>query len=120
MTWVARDSSKPSRPPGERWVLHASPAWSRQHVSLADAELVRALVSELALLFGLGPLTPDVGVVQRWALARAAEPLGGDVLYDPASGIGLGGDWTSGGRVEGAFSSGQALAARLLELDAEQ
>jgi predicted NAD/FAD-dependent oxidoreductase len=58
-------------------------------------------------------------VVQRWALARALEPLGGGVLYDPASGIGLGGDWACGGRVEGVFSSGQALAARLLELDAE-
>lgn len=118
LSWVARDSSKPGRPPGERWVLHASSAWSRRHSSLADAELVRALVSEFASLFGLGPLTPDVSVVQRWALARAPEPLGGDVLHDPTSGIGLAGDWVCGGRVEGAFGSGQALAARLLELDA--
>ena len=117
LTWVARDSSKPGRLPGERWVLHASPAWSRQHASLADGELVRALVSEFASLFGLRPLTPTVSVVQRWALARAPEPLGGDVLYDAASGIGLGGDWVCGGRVEGAFASGQALAAHLLELD---
>jgi predicted NAD/FAD-dependent oxidoreductase len=28
LSWVARDSSKPQRPPRETWVLHASPDWS--------------------------------------------------------------------------------------------
>ena len=32
--WIARNRSKPGRPPGETWVLHASPEWSREHLEL--------------------------------------------------------------------------------------
>lgn len=115
LAWVARDSSKPGRAPGERWVLHASPTWSALHIERSDAELASALVSELATLFELGPRTPTPSVVQRWALARAPAPLETDVLYDATAGIGLAGDWVCGGRVEGAFASGRALAARITE-----
>ena len=36
--WIARNRSKPGRPPGETWVLHASPEWSREHLEL-DQEI---------------------------------------------------------------------------------
>lgn len=114
LSWVARDSSKPGRSPGERWVLHASPAWSARHLDRTETELARALVSELATLFELPPLEPALCVTRRWMLARAPAPLDAGSLHDHDAGIGLGGDWLCGGRVDGAFASGRALAARLL------
>ncbi len=114
LTWVARDSSKPGRPPGERWVLHASSAWSRANAGRDEQELARALVAELSGVFGVGLLEPSTTVARRWALARASRPLTQAVLMDAEVRVGLAGDWLAGGRVEGAFVSGVALAERLL------
>jgi predicted NAD/FAD-dependent oxidoreductase len=117
LTWIARDSSKPGRPEGERWVLHASATWSQQNQALSDAELSRALLSELAACVGIPVPSPTVVVVQRWARARALNPLGGGPLYDATVGIGVAGDWTGAGQIEGAFLEGLALATRLLDRD---
>ena len=113
LAWVARDSSKPGRAPGERWVLHATPEWSAAHFTSPDAALARALVDAFAVHFGRAELSPGFTTVQRWAMARAAAPLGAGAFCDLAAGIGLCGDWASSGRVEGAFLSGLELAARL-------
>jgi hypothetical protein len=40
-------------------------------------------------------------------------------LFDDDARLGVGGDWSAGGRVEGAFLSGVALAGRVLSLPAE-
>lgn len=113
LAWVARDSSKPGRPPGERWVLHASAEWSRAWYDRPQAEVIDALVTELQRLFGVGPVHPALTVVRRWSLARAPAPLREGALYDAAARVGIGGDWACGGRVEGAFLSGLALARAL-------
>ena len=110
LTWAARDSSKPGRPAGERWVLHAAGAWSWEHAH--DGDVTELMIAELARLFGLAALQPELTVMRRWALARATAPLAAGALFD--EGIALGGDWASGGRVEGAFVSGLALAERVL------
>jgi predicted NAD/FAD-dependent oxidoreductase len=115
LTWIARDSSKPGRPEGECWVLHASAAWSQQNQALSDEQITRALLSELAACVGIPVPSSAVVVVQRWALARALNPLGAGPLYDAALGVGVAGDWTGAGQIEGAFLEGLALATRLLD-----
>ena len=45
IAWLARDSAKPGRPDGERWVVHAAPAWSAAQVDAAP-EAVRAALFE--------------------------------------------------------------------------
>ena len=114
LAWVARDSSKPGRPPGERWVLHASAAWSRASSEMPREEVQAVLLTELARLFELGSLDPELAFVHRWGYARALHPLDRGAIYDEELRIGLGGDWACGGRVEGAFLSGIALAGRVL------
>ena len=114
LAWVARDSSKPGRPPGERWVLHASAAWSRASTELPREQVQELMIAELARLFELGPLQPEMAFVHRWEYARALHPLERGAIFDADAGIGLGGDWACGGRVEGAFLSGIALAGRML------
>ena len=42
------------------------------------------------------------------------EPLQIGCLYEPGAGVGVCGDWLHGDRLEGAFLSGRALAARIL------
>jgi len=57
--------------------------------------------------------------LRRWAFARAPSPLGTEALFDDEAKIGVGGDWSAGGRVEGASLSGVALAGRVLGLPQE-
>ena len=116
LSWVARDSSKPGRPPGERWVLHASAPWSRAARDLPRTDVEAAMLAEFARLSGLGPRAPELSFVHRWGYARAARPLDRGALFDEDARVGLGGDWACGGRVEGAFLSGVALAGRVLAL----
>jgi renalase len=114
LAWVARDASKPGRRPGERWVLHASAAWSRERFHRPEDEVIDDLLAAFADAFGLAPFRPAFTRLRRWALARAPRPLDVGALFDDDARVGLGGDWARGGRVEGAFLSGVALAGRLL------
>lgn len=115
LTWAACDSSKPGRPPGERWVLHASNVWSRAWFDVPESEVTDKLIEEFARLFGLRRLRPALTCVRRWSLARAPNPLDSGALFDEEARLGLGGDWACGGRIEGAFLSGLELAGRVLE-----
>ncbi len=112
--WVARDSSKPGRPPGERWVLHATPAWSATHLEAAPDAVAATLQDAFATV--VGRVLPPVRHVatQRWSHALVTRPVGEDCLWDAGAGVGACGDWCLGGRVEAAFLSGVALAGRVL------
>lgn len=114
LSWIARDSSKPGRPAGERWVLHASAAWSRAMFDAPAEEVTVAMLAELSRLLALPPLRPAQSFLRRWAHARTEHALERGALYDDAVRIGLGGDWAMGGRFEGAYVSGLALARRTL------
>lgn len=115
IAWLARDSSKPGRPPGDRWVLHASSTWSASTSSLGDEASVDTLLRALDVRLGLGSLRPTAITFRRWALARVRRPLGITAWFDAATGIGLAGDWLADGTVEGSYLSGLALADRILE-----
>ncbi len=115
LAWVARDSSKPMRPGTETWVVHAAPEWSRAHLTAPRETLERTLLDELARVLGLDPVRASASALQRWAFARACATLS-HPLFDDEARIGVGGDWTAGGRVEGAFLAGVALAGRLMGL----
>jgi hypothetical protein len=118
LSWIARDSSKPGRAPGERWMLHASAAWSREQGDRPREAIGADMVKELSRLFELGPLDGVESFVHRWGFARASEGQAGSIeapaSFDEDNAIALGGDWAAGGRVEGAYLSGVALAGRVL------
>jgi predicted NAD/FAD-dependent oxidoreductase len=116
LAWLARDSSKPMRCGDECWVVHAAPEWSRVHLRDPREAIERALLDELARTFGLPRIVARSTTLRRWAFARARVPLEEQALFDDEAKIGLGGDWSAGGRVEGAFLSGLALAGRVLGL----
>lgn len=113
LSWIARDSSKPERSEGDRWVLHGSPDWSEAQLELEPEQALAALTQAFAEETGL-EIPPAVSsTAHRWRFALPLTPLAESYLYDPSLGLGACGDWCAGPRVEGAFLSGLALAGRI-------
>jgi renalase len=106
-SWLARDSSKPGRPPGERWILHGSPAFSAQHIEDSPDEVADFLVAEFIGQFG-GQVTHKSA--HRWRFALAEGSAAGDFEWEKDIGLGLCGDALIGPRVESAWKSGCSLA----------
>ena len=113
VAWAARDTSKPGRGDGEVWVLHGSPAWSRQNLEADPDGSARGLLDA----FGRAlpePLPAAERVLgHRWRYARVERALEEACLFDPALGLGACGDWALGPRVEAALCSGMAAAERI-------
>jgi predicted NAD/FAD-dependent oxidoreductase len=111
--WAARDSSKPGRTGLESWVLQATPEWSETHLEDSAERVADVLLDAFA---ALGGPRPDTWTAHRWRYADCARPLAAGALWNPASGLGICGDWLDRGGVEGAWLSGRALALRALTL----
>jgi renalase len=111
LRWIARDSSKPGRVGSEVWVLQASAEWSAAHIE-EDEAAVTALLLDAFLKLG-GP-RPEAVTAHRWRYAKAGAASSRQAVWLPAVQVGLCGDWLGGGRVEDAWLSGLALAARVL------
>ncbi|MGY8771060.1 MAG: NAD(P)/FAD-dependent oxidoreductase [Pirellulales bacterium] len=115
LSWIACNNTKLQRDCGQEcWVLHASPAWTNQHIEdQADIALVR-LIDTFWQGTGATPRTPSFAAAHRWRYAIPPEPLNDRCLFDAHLRIGACGDWCNGPRVEGAFLSGMAMADRVL------
>lgn len=117
LAWISRDTSKPDHRAGERWVCHATPAWSKEHLE-DDAERIK---DKLAKAFHEATTTPVQqlhATAHRWRYAQATNPLPESCLWDAKEGLGVCGDWFAAGldgvgRVENAFLSGLALAKEM-------
>ena len=114
LAWLARDASKPGRA-AETWVLHAGPEWSRQHLEDQPEAVAERLLSAFRQRLPAAALKrPDLISAHRWRYALSPAPLADDCLPDEDSGLVVAGDWCAGNRIEGAWSSGQAAAGRIL------
>ncbi|SEN87776.1 hypothetical protein SAMN05428959_103560 [Duganella sp. CF517] len=111
LRWIARDSSKPGRAGSEVWVLQASAEWSAAHIE-DDETLVKVLLLDAFAKLG-GP-APEGVTAHRWRYAKAGAASSRQAVWLPAVQVGLCGDWLGGGRVEDAWLSGLALAAKVL------
>ena len=112
LRWVARDSSKPGRTGQETWLLHASAEWSEAHIEDSAESVTAALLAAFAHLGGPAPLA---ATAHRWRYADTEVPLTQGGWWNAGLTLGLCGDWLNGGKVEGAWLSGQALAQRVVQ-----
>lgn len=112
--WVARNASKPGRPPGECWVLHTTPEWSGTHLATPIETVMHALLLAFGRALGQALPDPTFQAAHRWSLARTDEPLGEPFLWAADSALGVCGDWLHGSRVEDAYLSGAQLAEAML------
>ncbi|WBL64598.1 NAD(P)/FAD-dependent oxidoreductase [Thauera sp. WB-2] len=111
LRWIARDTSKPGREGAETWILHASAEWSEAHLEDSPDHVAAALIAAFCELGGGAPLA---WAAHRWRYAITASAVDGGCAWHAGAGLGLCGDWLNGGRVEGAWLSGHALAGRVL------
>ncbi len=109
LRWAARDGSKPGRS-GQTWLLQATADWSRTYLEHPAEDIAARLIEA----FGAwGAPAPHHATAHRWRYADLTEPLELGAAWDGPSGLGLCGDWLQGGRVEGAWLSGQHLARQV-------
>jgi predicted NAD/FAD-dependent oxidoreductase len=113
LSWCARNGSKPGRDGPECWVLHASPVWSADHLECEPAAVAGPLLAAFSAVAGAAAAKPTEVHIHRWRHALADPPLEIGCAWDPGLRIGLAGDWLAGSRIEGAWRSGQELAARI-------
>jgi predicted NAD/FAD-dependent oxidoreductase len=73
-----------------------------------------ASAAQLLAAFAPDAPAPVQRAAHRWRYALVETPLGESCLWDPASGIGVCGDFCLGPRVEAAWLSGTALASAVL------
>ena len=112
LRWVARDSSKPGRTGQEAWLLHASPEWSEAHIEDSADAVTAALLAAFAALGGPAPVA---STAHRLRYADTEPALTQGSWWDAQMRLGLCGDWLHGGKVEGAWLSGRALAQQVLK-----
>ena len=115
IAWIARDASKPGRSNASTtFVVHATPEWSRDHLDEAPGAVIAHLLAALANVVGTTFSTPTYVAAHRWRYAQTAVPLGAPFVEASEGRVLIGGDWTSGARVEAAWNSGEAMANHLL------
>jgi predicted NAD/FAD-dependent oxidoreductase len=117
LAWAACDSNKPQRPAGPQcWVVHASPAWSREHLEIDAQEAARLMLHEFVNVLGTTLPPPVFLLAHRWRHALVEQPLGLPCLVDEEIRAGACGDWCLAPRVEAAYESGRTLAHSLLSM----
>lgn len=115
LSWLASQASKPGRPPGLAWVLHASPAWSLEHLEEQPGRVRDLLLEALRSLPGASGTSPAYALAHRWRYSIAVQPLDVGCLYFEGKGLAIAGDWCAGSRVEGAYVSGLCAASRIAQ-----
>lgn len=110
--WICRDSSKPGRAPGERWLLQATSDWSQAHVQLPADNASEMLIDVFRNVLGLS-VKPERAVSHRWLYALPETPLDCGYYLDRKAKLAACGDWLSRARVEDAYLSGQSLASEI-------
>jgi renalase len=115
IAWAGCNSAKPGRGRQPQcWVVHASSAWSREHLEAKADEVAQLLFHALGDATGATLPPPAHLSAHRWRHALVERPLGVPCLLDEEMLAGVCGDWCIAPRVEAAYESGRALAHSLL------
>jgi predicted NAD/FAD-dependent oxidoreductase len=115
LAWIIRNDRKPGRP-FERghahYVVHAKADWSAANLELADADVQATMLAALADILPAPPRW-RFSQAHRWRAASvvgAGRPTLQPFWFDADQGLGVCGDYLGGNGVEGAWTSGDALA----------
>lgn len=114
-SWLARDSSKPGRPPGEHWVLHLATGSSESLWQEKDEVIVRRSLSRLSELAPLPEHTFQKVHRWRYALSQNDTKANCSYIFDEHLNLGYCGGWLHCPRIEGAHLSGRDLARAISE-----
>jgi predicted NAD/FAD-dependent oxidoreductase len=113
ISWISVNSSKPGRLSSSSLVVHSTNAWADAHADANIEDVRRHLLGECSDVTGIDMAAAFVDV-HRWRYANVDRQEGNSFALDPDQGLAACGDWFVRGRVEGAFSSANALAETLM------
>ena len=116
LAWAARDSSKPGRAAGERWVLHFSPQATAQRLQADPALIIAEGLEALAQQVGPAANQPIWSAAHRWLYALAEQTVQTDFLFDQQVALGVCGDALISGRIESAWLSGHRLGQAMTRM----
>ncbi|MGQ9838216.1 MAG: NAD(P)/FAD-dependent oxidoreductase [Cyanobacteriota bacterium] len=133
LVWLGLDSSKRPEPLPPVLVVHGGPEWSSSYGDASPSQLEQAgreLLAHAAKRLQPELATPVWMQVHRWRYSLPIETMGltslgtrilscSEAALQAASGglpLVCAGDWCAGGRIEGAWLSGQDAARRLLDM----
>ena len=112
--WLAVNSTKPGRPDAPTTLMiHREAEWSCTHVDTDRAEVERILLQTASDLLRHDFTQAPHTALHRWLYSSVRTPVGEPALWDEDARLGVCGDWCPGGRVEGAWLSGTALAGMM-------
>ena len=114
LAFISRQASRPGAASGDRWVAHATSAWSRDHLEDTPDDVAAALAN--ALCGHLGAAAPVHIAAHRWRYAQVEEAAATPFGLDPDRRLATCGDWHVAPRIESAWVSGDALGAALLDV----
>jgi renalase len=113
ISWISVNSSKPGRPAEPTLVVHSTNAWADEHLDDQVEAVQQHLAAELLRVAGIDADTATFAALHRWRYANVDRRTGDPYALDAEQRVAACGDWFVRGRVEGAFTSAAALAARL-------
>lgn len=127
LSLALRDDARTGRTPIEgvasRWVLHATPQWSLEHLDAAAADVITVLLAAFARRCGADRTPPVHAAAHRWRYAQVPAPRAEPFGWNPALRLGACGDaWHALGDagasqpdgIERAWLSGRALAHEVI------
>lgn len=115
LSWICRQGSRPSRQvESDRWVLHASPAWSRVHIEDSPQAAQDQLIEAFWKAVGFEPRELSFTQIHRWRFSIPLHTLEVPYLLDADLGFAVCGDWCAGPKIEGAWRSGDALGRAIV------
>jgi len=116
VSWIGHDTSKRPELHADATivVIHASPTFSQEHFGDAQEAVAKTLLEAASHVAKEDLSHPDDYFLQRWRHALGPEGDGqAALLFSDGPPLVLAGDAIAGGKIEGAWLSGQE-AARLL------
>lgn len=114
LAWAARDSSKPGRAAGERWVLHFSPHATQQRIEAGAESVIAEGLEALGAQVRSAVPQPIFSAAHRWLYALSETTVQTDFLFDPRAALGVCGDALIAGRIESAWLSGHRLGQAMI------
>lgn len=111
VAWAARDSSKPGRPDGERWVVQSTASWAQAHLKRDPETAASALYAEFLDATQLSNAPLASSKAHRWRLGLPLRAASENAFWDDELSIGVCGDWCVSSNLEGAYLSGAACSA---------
>jgi len=115
LSWLANNRSKPNRAGKMSLIAHSSHGFAANNLETDKNEMIALMCAEVSKLIGRDAAEAEYKGLHRWLYANNATHEKHDSFIDNELNIGVCGDWTEGGRVEGAFTSALKLANALTD-----